>query len=316
MNAEVTTPSLSGRNIISISDLTYDEIILILETSKSFLEVSKREIKKIPTLRGKTVINLFYEPSTRTRTSFEIAGKRLSADVINISEKSSAAMKGETLSDTSKTINAMNADALIIRHPLSGSPYIVARNIDCPVINAGDGWHEHPTQALLDLFTIKQRLGLFRGLKAAIVGDILHSRVARSNILAFTKMGIEVTVVAPQTLIPKDVQRLGAKVAADFDDVISDVDIIYMLRIQLERMSRAYFPSIREYCRYYGLNQDRLRNAKDGALVMHPGPINRGIEIESEVADLAQSTIVEQVTSGVAVRMAILYLILSGEPVE
>ncbi len=316
MNADETAPNLSGRNIISINDLTFDEISLILETSRSFLEVSKREIKKIPTLRGKTVINLFYEPSTRTRTSFEIAGKRLSADVINISEKSSAAVKGETLSDTSKTINAMDADALIIRHPLSGSPYIVAKNINCPVINAGDGCHEHPTQALLDLFTIKQRLGLLRGLKAAIVGDILHSRVARSNILAFTKMGIDVTVVAPQTLIPKDVQKLGVKVTTDFDAVIGGIDIIYMLRIQLERMSRAYFPSVREYCRYFGLNLNRLKKAKEDALVMHPGPINRGIEIENDVADLAQSTIVEQVTSGVAVRMAILYLVLSGETVE
>jgi len=316
MNADETAPNLSGRNIISINDLTIDEISLILETSRSFLEVSKREIKKIPTLRGKTVINLFYEPSTRTRTSFEIAGKRLSADVINISEKSSAAVKGETLSDTSKTINAMDADALIIRHPLSGSPYIVAKNINCPVINAGDGCHEHPTQALLDLFTIKQRLGLLRGLKAAIVGDILHSRVARSNILAFTKMGIDVTVVAPQTLIPKDVQKLGVKVTTDFDAVIGGIDIIYMLRIQLERMSRAYFPSVREYCRYFGLNLNRLKKAKEDALVMHPGPINRGIEIENDVADLAQSTIVEQVTSGVAVRMAILYLVLSGETVE
>ena len=316
MNADETAPNLSGRNIISINDLTIDEISLILETSRSFLEVSKREIKKIPTLRGKTVINLFYEPSTRTRTSFEIAGKRLSADVINISEKSSAAVKGETLSDTSKTINAMDADALIIRHPLSGSPYIVAKNINCPVINAGDGCHEHPTQALLDLFTIKQRLGLLRGLKAAIVGDILHSRVARSNILAFTKMGIDVTVVAPQTLIPKDVQKLGVKVTTDFDAVIGGIDIIYMLRIQLERMSRAYFPSVREYCRYFGLNLNRLKKAKEDALVMHPGPINRGIEIENDVADLAQSTIVEQVTSGIAVRMAILYLVLSGETVE
>ncbi|GFP24821.1 aspartate carbamoyltransferase catalytic subunit [Candidatus Hakubella thermalkaliphila] len=287
-----------------------------MTTAKSFVEVGEREIKKLPTLRGKTIVNLFYEPSTRTRISFELAGKRLSADIINFSEKASAAAKGESLKDTTRTLNAMNINAVVIRHPYPGSPYIVARNTRARVINAGDGCHEHPTQTLLDLFTIKKRLGYLKGLKAIIVGDIFHSRVARSNILAFKKMGMEVKVVAPPTLLPAQVEELGAECSYNLAEAVSEADIIYLLRMQTERQARAFIPSIREYVRYYGLNRTLLKKAKEDVLIMHPGPMTRGVEIESDLADIPQSTIVEQVTSGIAVRMAILYLILSGDESE
>lgn len=287
-----------------------------MTTAESFVEVGEREIKKLPTLRGKTIVNLFYEPSTRTRISFELAGKRLSADIINFSEKASAAAKGESLKDTTRTLNAMNINAVIIRHPYPGAPYIVARNTRARVINAGDGCHEHPTQSLLDLFTIRKRLGYLKGLKAIIVGDIFHSRVARSNILAFKKMGMEVKVVAPPTLLPAQVEELGAESSYNLVEAVSEADIIYLLRMQTERQARAFIPSIREYVKYYGLNRTLLKKAKEDVLIMHPGPMIRGVEIESDVADIPQSTIVEQVTSGIAVRMAILYLILSGDESE
>lgn len=287
-----------------------------MTTAESFVEVGEREIKKLPTLRGKTIVNLFYEPSTRTRISFELAGKRLSADIINFSEKASAAAKGESLKDTTRTLNAMNINAVIIRHPYPGAPYIVARNTRARVINAGDGCHEHPTQSLLDLFTIRKRLGYLKGLKAIIVGDIFHSRVARSNILAFKKMGMEVKVVAPPTLLPAQVEELGAESSYNLAEAVSEADIIYLLRMQTERQARAFIPSIREYVKYYGLNRTLLKKAKEDVLIMHPGPMIRGVEIESDLADIPQSTIVEQVTSGIAVRMAILYLILSGDESE
>lgn len=287
-----------------------------MTTAESFVEVGEREIKKLPTLRGKTIVNLFYEPSTRTRISFELAGKRLSADIINFSEKASAAAKGESLKDTTRTLNAMNINAVIIRHPYPGAPYIVARNTRARVINAGDGCHEHPTQSLLDLFTIRKRLGYLKGLKAIIVGDIFHSRVARSNILAFKKMGMEVKVVAPPTLLPAQVEELGAESSYNLVEAVSEADIIYLLRMQTERQARAFIPSIREYVKYYGLNRTLLKKAKEDVLIMHPGPMIRGVEIESDLADIPQSTIVEQVTSGIAVRMAILYLILSGDESE
>lgn len=287
-----------------------------MTTAESFVEVGEREIKKLPTLRGKTIVNLFYEPSTRTRISFELAGKRLSADIINFSEKASAAAKGESLKDTTRTLNAMNINAVIIRHPYPGAPYIVARNTRARVINAGDGCHEHPTQSLLDLFTIRKRLGYLKGLKGIIVGDIFHSRVARSNILAFKKMGMEVKVVAPPTLLPAQVEKLGAECSYNLAEAVSEADIIYLLRMQTERQARAFIPSIREYVKYYGLNKTLLKKAKEDVLIMHPGPMTRGVEIESDLADIPQSTIVEQVTSGIAVRMAILYLILSGDESE
>jgi len=300
------------KNLLSINDLDKDEIEQIFKTAESFKEVAAREIKKVPTLRGRTIINLFLEPSTRTRTSFELAAKRLSADVVNISAKSSALAKGESLEDTAKTIEAMNADIVVIRHSAPGSPQLLAHLIKSGIINAGDGAHEHPTQALLDLFTVRERKGKIKGLKVAIVGDISHSRVARSNILAFNKMGAKVIVVGPPTLMPADIELMDVEVSYDFDETIKKVDMVYMLRIQLERQNESFFPSLREYSSLFGLNLERMKSAKDNVLIMHPGPMNRGIEITSEVANLPQAAINEQVTNGVAIRMAVLYHLLIG----
>lgn len=300
-----------SRHLLGIEDLEVEEIRPILDQAKAFKEVMKRKIKKVPTLRGKTVVNLFYEPSTRTRTSFELAAKWLSADVVNISVGTSSVVKGESLRDTARTIEAMEAGIIILRHPQSGAPHILARLVRSSVINAGDGAHEHPTQALLDLFTILEHKKTVEGLVVGIVGDIAHSRVARSNILCLKKMGAEVIVVGPPTLIPPRIEEMGVEVSYRLDDVIPKFDILMVLRIQLERQRSNLFPTIREYIELYGIDERRLKRAKKGVLVMHPGPVNRGIELTSEVADGPSSLIQEQVTNGVAVRMAILYL-LSG----
>jgi aspartate carbamoyltransferase catalytic subunit len=299
------------KDLLGIQELDEKEISKILDTAGSFKEISQREIKKVPTLRGKTVINLFHEPSTRTRTSFEIAGKRLSADVINISVSTSSVSKGETLKDMAKNLEAMNPDVLVIRHSAAGTPHLLAKIMKCSVINAGDGAHEHPTQALLDLFTIREKKGKLEGLKAAIIGDITHSRVARSNIHAMTKMGMGVSIAAPQTMLPPYLEKLGVRVYNFIEDAIGEADIIMMLRIQMERQNQNLFPSIREYSKFFCLNAERMRLAKKDVIIMHPGPINRGTEISPEVADGPYSVILEQVTNGVAVRMAVLYL-LSG----
>jgi len=303
--------SLKQKDLVSLASLSPDEIALILETADSFKEVTGREIKKVPALRGKTVVNLFFEPSTRTRTSFELAAKRLSADVINFSPSSSSVVKGETLLDTARNIEAMQADIIVLRHPAAGAAETLARGVKSSVINGGDGWHEHPTQAPLDLFTLRERRLEFRGLRVAIVGDIAHSRVARSNIYALTKLGAEVRVVGPPTMIPAFLDRLGVRICYDLDEGLRGADVIMMLRLQLERQGRALFPTIREYSRLYGLTAERVKLAEPGALIMHPGPINRGVEIAPEVADSLSSVILEQVANGVAVRMGILYL-LSG----
>jgi aspartate carbamoyltransferase catalytic subunit len=307
------TVRLAGKDILGIQELSVAEVELILETAESFKEVSTREIKKVPTLRGKTVINLFFEASTRTRTSFEIAAKRLSADTINISASSSSVVKGETLIDTAKNLEAMNPDCIIIRHSASGAPHLLARLMRVPVINAGDGAHEHPTQALLDLFTVREKKGRLAGLKVAIVGDILHSRVARSNIYGFTKMGAEVDLVGPQTMMPAEVERMGVRWHTRLSEVIPQADVIMMLRIQLERQGGGFFPTLREYSRFFGMNLEVLKAAKPEVLIMHPGPMNRGVEISPEVADGPFSVILDQVTNGVAVRMALLYLLVGGE---
>jgi aspartate carbamoyltransferase catalytic subunit len=304
---------LAGKDILGIQELSVAEIGLILDTAESFKEVSTREIKKVPTLRGKTVINLFFEASTRTRTSFEIAAKRLSADTINISASSSSVVKGETLIDTAKNLEAMNPDCIIIRHSASGAPHLLARLMHVPVINAGDGAHEHPTQALLDLFTVREKKGKLAGLKVAIVGDILHSRVARSNIYGFTKMGAEVLLSGPRTMMPAEVERMGVRWHTRLSEVIPQAVVIMMLRIQLERQGGGFFPTLREYSRFFGLNLEVLRAAKPEVLIMHPGPMNRGVEISPEVADGPFSVILDQVTNGVAVRMALLYLLVGGE---
>ncbi|MBM4122578.1 MAG: aspartate carbamoyltransferase catalytic subunit [Nitrospira sp.] len=303
--------SLKRKDLISIAPLSSDEIMFILETADSFKEVTGREIKKVPALRGKTVVNFFFEPSTRTRTSFELAAKRLSADVINFSPSSSSVVKGETLLDTARNIEAMQADIIVLRHQAAGAAETLARGVKSSVINAGDGWHEHPTQALLDLFTIREKGLAFKGLRVAIVGDIAHSRVARSNIYALTKLGAEVLAVGPPTMMPASLEKLGAQVHYNLDKALQGVDVIMMLRLQLERQGRALFPTIREYSNLYGLTAERLRLAAPGALVMHPGPINRGVEIAPDVADSFSSVILDQVSNGVAVRMGILYL-LSG----
>lgn len=303
---------MKRKDLLGIKELDREEILFILDTAESFREISRREIKKVPTLRGKTLINFFYEPSTRTRTSFEIAGKRLSADVINVSGSSSSLVKGETLKDMAKNLEAMNPDMLVIRHPCAGTPLFLANAMECSIINAGDGACEHPTQALLDLFTIREKRGRLEGLKVAIIGDISHSRVARSNIYGMTKLGMEVSIAAPLTMIPPFIERLGVKVFHVMEDALRDADVIMMLRIQLERQTNNLFPSLREYSRFFCLNQERLKMAKEDALIMHPGPLNRGVEIDPEVADGPYSIILDQVTNGVAVRMAILYLLSGG----
>lgn len=303
---------LMKKDLLGIKDLTVDEINLILDAAESFIEVSTREIKKVPTLRGKTIINLFMEPSTRTRTSFEIAGKRLSADTINISASTSSAVKGETLIDMARNLEAMNPDVIVIRHSASGAPHLLAKLLRQSIINAGDGAHEHPTQALLDMMTIRAKKGRIAGLKVAIVGDIAHSRVARSNIYGLTRMGAQVTVAGPATMLPRFIEQMGVMVHHHIEDAIRGADIIMMLRIQTEREHHNIFPSLREYAKYFGLNRKNIRLASNDVLVMHPGPINRGIEIAPDIADGPASVILEQVTNGVAVRMALLYLLSGG----
>lgn len=307
------------KHLLSINDLSYDEAVQILDTAQELARISDGPMKKLPTLRGRTIVNLFYEDSTRTRISFEAAAKRLSADVINFSAKGSSVSKGESLKDTALTLQAMGADAVIIRHNASGAARRLADSewTAGSVVNAGDGTHEHPSQALLDAFTIRKHLGHgandLAGLKIAIVGDVLHSRVARSNVLLLHKLGAKVFLVAPPTLLPVGVEQWPAQISYDLDAVLPEVDAVMMLRIQMERMSDSFFPSAREYSRYFGLNKERLAALKPTAIVMHPGPMNRGLEITADSADSARSVIVEQVSNGISVRMAILYLLLAGE---
>lgn len=304
------------KDLLGIKQLEPEEINLILETSETFKEISTRPIKKVPTLRGRTVVHLFYEPSTRTRTSFEIAAKRLSADTFNISASTSSIVKGETLLDTARNLEAMNPDVIVLRHSAAGAPHLLARHVQAAVINAGDGMHEHPTQALLDLLTIKDKKGTISGQTVAIIGDIAHSRVARSNVWALTKMGARVLVAGPTTMIPHDLDKLGVEVFYRPEDVIPKADVIMMLRIQLERQGQMLLPSLREYARVFGLNEEKLSQAKPDVLIMHPGPINRGVEISPAVADGPYSVILDQVSNGVAVRMALLYLLIGGEKDE
>ena len=304
---------LNRKDILGIQDFSVEEINLVLDTAESFIEVSTREIKKVPTLRGKTVINLFYEASTRTRTSFEIAGKRLSADTINISASTSSMVKGETLIDTAKNLEAMNPDIIVIRHSAAGAPHLLAGLLKQSIINAGDGAHEHPTQALLDMMTIRSKKGRIAGLKVAIVGDITHSRVARSNIHGLTKMGAHVSVAGPATMLPRGVESLGVSAYTRIDDAIRDADIVMMLRIQTEREKNNIFPSLREYANHFSLNSRNITLAREDALIMHPGPMNRGVEISPDIADGPRSIILDQVTNGVAVRMALLYLLTGGD---
>ena len=310
------------KHLLSAADLSREEAILILDTATELARISDGPMKKLPTLRGRTIVNLFAEDSTRTRISFEAAAKRLSADVINFSAKGSSLSKGESLKDTALTLQAMGADAVVIRHPASGAPTRLANNqwMSGSVINAGDGTHEHPSQALLDAFTIRKHLAKgapdLAGLRVAIVGDVLHSRVARSNVLLLTKLGADVTLVAPPTLLPFGVEGWPVTISYDLDQVIPQVDALIMLRIQQERMEEIFFPNAREYSRYYGLNRDRMEALNKNSIIMHPGPMNRGLEITADAADSARSVIVEQVSNGVSVRMAILYLLLGGAPIE
>ncbi len=297
------------KDLLGLEDLSKEEIELILDTAESFKEVSERPVKKVPALRGKTVVNLFFESSTRTRTSFELAAKRLSADIVNIAMQTSSVSKGETFKDTAKNIEAMKIDIIIMRHGASGSPHMLARSVKSSVINAGDGSHEHPTQGLLDMFTMKQKKGRIAGLNVTIIGDITHSRVARSNIWGLNKLGAHVTVCGPRTLIPFDVEKLGVKVTYDLKEALSDADVVNILRIQHERQQKGLFPTLREYVNRFGINREVLRYAKKDLIVMHPGPINRGVELTPEVADGPYSVILDQVTNGIAVRMAVLYLI-------
>ncbi|MBM4284554.1 MAG: aspartate carbamoyltransferase catalytic subunit [Deltaproteobacteria bacterium] len=303
---------LRRKDLLGMADLTAQEIGLILDTAASLKEISQRPIKKVPTLRGRTVVTLFYEPSTRTRMSFEIAAKRLSADTVNLTVAASSAVKGETLADTAANLQAMQPDVLIIRHQASGAPHYLARRLRCGVVNAGDGLHEHPTQALLDLLTIREAKGRLDGLKVAIVGDILHSRVARSNILGLTTMGSRVVVAGPATMLPPGLTALGAEVTHSLEEAVRDADAIMMLRLQLERMGQNFLSTLREYSTHFGLAPRHLGLAREDVIVMHPGPLNRGVEISPEVADGPYSVILEQVTNGVAVRMAVL-LLLIGE---
>lgn len=300
------------RHLLSAGDLSRDEALLILDTAAELAQIGDRSVKKLPTLRGRTVVNLFYEDSTRTRTSFELAAKRLSADVINFSAKGSSVSKGESLKDTALTLQAMGADGVVIRHSASGAAHRLANWVDGSVLNAGDGTHEHPTQALLDAFTMRDRLGTLEGLRVAIVGDILHSRVARSNVLLLTTLGAHVTLVAPPTLLPVSVGTWPCEVSYDLDDVLPKSDVVMMLRVQAERMRDSFFPSVREYSRNYGLDGERLARMPEKAVVMHPGPMVRGMEISAEVADSPRCTVTEQVANGVSLRMAVLYLLLGG----
>jgi len=308
--------TFTQRHLLGLEGVPADEIGAILETATSFKEISERDIKKVPTLRGKTVINLFYESSTRTRTSFEIAAKRLSADTVNISASSSSVSKGETLVDTARNLEAMRPDAIVIRHPSSGAAQLLARHVTCPILNAGDGCHEHPTQALLDLLTIREHRGDFAGLTVAIVGDVLHSRVARSNLFALKTLGATVRLVGPPTLLPRELASFGAELHTNLADGVRDADVIMMLRIQRERQGANYFPTLDEYSRYFCLTEDAVRLAKPHVIILHPGPMNRGLEISSAVADGPYSVIMDQVTNGVAVRMALLYLLVARSKAE
>jgi aspartate carbamoyltransferase catalytic subunit len=301
------------KDLLGLEELTREEIEFILETAGSFIEISERPIKKVPVLRGLTVVNLFSEPSTRTRISFELAEKRLSADTVNITASSSSVVKGETLKDTAKNIEAMKIHMLVVRHNAPGAPHYLADVLDCPVINAGDGPHEHPTQALLDLLTVKQNRGNLAGLNVTIIGDILHSRVARSDIWGFTRLGARVTLCGPPTLIPQEIESTGVTVSYDLEEVIPESDILMLLRIQTERLKECFFPSIREYSDFFGIDSAKLKRAKPDVMIMHPGPLNRGVEITPEVADGPHSVILDQVRYGLAVRMAVLYLLSGGE---
>jgi len=298
-----------AKDLLGIKELTNEEIYHILETASGFKDVLQRDIKKVPPLRGKTVVNLFFEPSTRTRISFELAAKRLTADVVNLSVITSSVVKGETLKDTALTVKALGADFVVIRHSSAGVPHFLSRLLDISIINAGDGANEHPTQALLDLFTILSHKKKIKGLIIAIIGDIAHSRVARSNIYALTKLGAHVRVICPPTLMPAEIKNLGITVFNNMEEGLRNADVIMTLRLQLERQSKGFFPSLEEYFYLYGLTTERLKLAKDNAIVMHPGPMNRGVEIETDIADGPQSVILEQVTNGLAVRMAVLYLL-------
>jgi len=304
--------SLRSKDLLGISELTPDEITLILDTADAMKEIALRPIKKVPALRGKTVVNLFFEPSTRTRTSFEIAEKRLSADTLNIAIATSSVVKGETLADTALNLEAMHPDMIVLRHSSSGACHLLSRICRSAIINAGDGMHEHPTQALLDAFTIRERKRQLKGLKVAIIGDLLHSRVLRSNILLLTRMGADVWVCGPPTLMPADIRRFGVNATSSIEAAVTGADVIMLLRIQLERMEGAYFPSLREYFNVFGMSEARMKLAQPDVMIMHPGPMNRGVEIASEVADGPYSVILDQVANGVAVRMAVLYLLAGG----
>ncbi len=303
--------SWTRKDLLGLRDMTREEIELILETAESFKEISTRPIKKVPTLRGRTVVNFFFEPSTRTRASFEIAEKRLSADTLNFSSSGSSIDKGETLLDTAKNIEALKVDLIVMRHPASGAPHRLAKFVKPGIINAGDGTNEHPTQALLDMLTLKEKKGRIEGLHVVFVGDILHSRVARSNIWGLTKLGAKITVCGPKTLLPVGIEKLGVRVSTNVDEIINEADAITLLRIQFERQQEPFFPSVREYAKTFGINRDRLKNAKKDLIIMHPGPVNRGVELADDVAKGPYSVILNQVTNGIAVRMAVLYL-LSG----
>lgn len=301
------------KDLLSLEELNKDEIELILATAESFKEVSTREIKKVPALRGKTVLNLFYEPSTRTRVSFEVAAKRLSADVINIAVETSSVRKGETLIDTGRNLEALKADIIVVRHNASGAAAMLARHVNISVVNAGDGWHEHPTQALLDIFTLKEKLGRIAGLNVSIVGDIAHSRVARSNLWGLTKLGAKVTLCAPSMLIPPGIEEMDCYITHNIDEALSQADAVNVLRMQFERDEGDAFPQQLEYFKNFGITEERLKKAKKNIVIMHPGPINRGIEMSSAVADCANSVILEQVTNGIAVRMAVLFLVAQSQ---
>jgi aspartate carbamoyltransferase catalytic subunit len=310
--ADAVARTLRHKDLLGIADLTPEEILLILDTAEAMKEIGFRPIKKVPTLRGKTIVNLFFEASTRTRTSFEIAEKRLSADTLNIAASTSSVQKGETLADTALNLEAMAPDMIVLRHSASGSSHLLSRICRAGIINAGDGMHEHPTQALLDAFTIRERKGRLRGLKVAIIGDLLHSRVLRSNLLLLTKLGADVWVSGPPTLMPPGVDRFGVTATTSVDEATEGADVVMLLRVQLERMQGAFFPSLREYFSVFGMTAERLRRASPDVIIMHPGPMNRGVEIASEVADGPYSVILEQVANGVAVRMAVLYLLAGG----
>jgi len=300
------------KNLLGMDQLSVSDINLILDTADSLMEISSRDIKKVPTLRGKSIVSFFYEPSTRTKASFEMAAKRLSADTLSLSATDSSMVKGETLIDTARNLQAMNPDIIILRHSSSGAPHLLAQYVNAGVINAGDGIHEHPTQALLDLFTIKKKKGRIKGLRVVIIGDIAHSRVARSDIIGLRKMGAEVTISGPPTMIPVDVESLGVKVILDPGKAVKNKDVIMLLRIQLERQDKVLFPSLREYAIFFGLNTQLIKGAKKDVIIMHPGPINRGVEITGDLADGPFSVILDQVSNGVAIRMALLYLLIGG----